>query len=115
MIVADGAGGADIESALSGVDLFWGFGLFKKVDVGLVLIVFEEFGGFFEANMARGTAIVDVPRTRNVFFEDACFVGHRVHKIHRQGQVAILERFIFEESMPGAGVEPARGFLPKGF
>lgn len=100
---------------MSGVDLFWVLGLFKEVDVGLVLIVFEEFRGFFETNMARGTAIVDVPWAWNVLFEDACFIGHRVLKIHGQGQVAILERAILEKSVPGAGVEPARGFLPKGF
>jgi len=81
----------------------------------LVLIVFKEFGGFFEADMAWGATVVDVPWARDVLFEDTSFIGHRIHKIHTQRQVAILERSILEKSVPGAGVEPARGFLPKGF
>ena len=53
---------------MGGVQLFSRFGLFEEVNVGLVLVIFQKFRGFFEAYVARSTAIVDVPFAGDVFF-----------------------------------------------
>jgi hypothetical protein len=89
--------------------------LFKEINVGLILVIFQKLRGFFEAYVAWSTAIVDVPFARDVFFEDAGLVSHWVRKIHTSWGGATLERIRKKKNVPGAGVEPARGFLPKGF
>jgi len=53
---------------LGGIQLLGRFGLFEEVDVGLVLVIFQELRSFFEAYVAWSTAIVDVPFARDVFF-----------------------------------------------
>ena len=68
VIVAYRSRGADIEGALGGIDLLRGLGLFKKIHVGLVFIIAEQLWGFFEANVARGATIVNIPLAGDTFF-----------------------------------------------
>jgi len=100
---------------LGGVQLFRCLGLLEEINVGLILVIFQKLWGFFEAYVARSATIVNVPFAGDVFFEDTGLVSHWVRKIHTSWGGATLERIRRRENVPGAGVEPARGFLPKGF
>ena len=92
VIVAYRSRGADIEGALGGINLLRGFGLFKKIHVGLVFIIAEQLGGLFEANVARGATIVNIPLAGDAFLENAGLVSHRFTKIHTSASGATLER-----------------------
>jgi hypothetical protein len=58
----------------------------------LVFIIAEQLWGFFEAHVARGATIVNIPLAGDAFLENTGLVSHRVRKIHTSWGGATLDR-----------------------
>ena len=75
-VVADGERGANVQCALRCGRFFVVLGLLVKINVGLVVVVFQKIRSFVETHAAGCAGRIYVPETGNVFGLFACFVGH---------------------------------------
>ena len=66
-VVADRQRGTNVHRALRGRGLVVILRLFVKIDVSLVVVVFQKIGSFLEAYAAGRAGVVHIPATRNVF------------------------------------------------
>ena len=75
-VITDREGGANIHGALSGGGFLVVLGLLVKINVGLVVVVFQKIRSFVQTDPARRAGVVDVPGAGNVFRKFVCFISH---------------------------------------
>src|SRR6266480_1780977 len=93
-VITDREGGANIHGALSGGGFVVILGLLVKINVGLVVVVFQKIRSFVQTDPARRAGVVDVPSTGNVFRKFVCFIGHGEFLTERPSgeQVFLVDR-----------------------
>src|SRR5207253_369317 len=69
--------GANVQGALRCGRFFLVFGLLVKINVGLVVVVFQKIRSLVQTHAAGRAGRVHVPESGNVFGLFACFIGHK--------------------------------------
>ena len=75
-VITDREGGANIHGALSGGGFLVVLGLLVKINVGLVVVVFQKIRSFIETDTAGRAGVIDVPGAFDIFGQFVRFIGH---------------------------------------
>src|SRR5688572_19162516 len=75
-VVADGERRANVHGALGGGRLVVILRLLVKINVGLIVVVFQEIRSLVQTDPAGGAGVIHVPGALDVFGKFVCFISH---------------------------------------
>jgi hypothetical protein len=75
-VIPDRQCGANVHGPLRSSGFLRCFGLFKKMNSGLIAAIRQEVGSFFETKTAQRTTKIHIPLSRSVLRLFAQFVRH---------------------------------------